>query len=49
MNSNFNESPDHLMIVEINPSVFFNVESEYGIGLSLTITIFALEKWQSFF
>jgi hypothetical protein len=24
-------------------SVFFDVESEYGIGLSLTITIFALE------
>jgi hypothetical protein len=32
------------MIVEINFfSVFFDVESEYGIGLSLTITIFALE------
>jgi hypothetical protein len=32
------------MIVEINFfSVFFEVESEYGIGLSLTITIFALE------
>jgi hypothetical protein len=38
------------MIVEINFfSVFFDVESEYGIGLSLTITIFALEGWQSFF
>ncbi len=32
------------MIVEINFfSVFFDVESEYGIGLSLTITIFAVE------
>jgi hypothetical protein len=32
------------MIVEINFfSVFFDLESEYGIGLSLTITIFALE------
>jgi hypothetical protein len=32
------------MIVEINfISVVFDVESEYGIGLSLTITIFALE------
>jgi hypothetical protein len=32
------------MIVEINFfSVLFDVESEYGIGISLTITIFALE------
>jgi hypothetical protein len=32
------------MIVKINFfSVFFDVESEYGIGTSLTITIFALE------
>jgi hypothetical protein len=32
------------MIVEINFfNVFFDVESEYGIDLSLTITIFALE------
>jgi hypothetical protein len=32
------------MIVEINFfSVFFDVESEYGVGLSLTITIFVLE------
>jgi hypothetical protein len=32
------------MIVEINFfSVFFDVESEYGIDLSLTITIFALQ------
>jgi hypothetical protein len=32
------------MIIEINFFiVFFDVESEYGIGLSLTITIFAPE------
>jgi hypothetical protein len=38
------------MIVETNfINVLNDLESEYETGLSLTITIFALEEWQSFF